>query len=85
MIMVMLKVNLAEAKANLSRYLAKASQGEPVVICNHNVPVAELRALPQSAKRPRPIGLCKGQFRVPLRFLQPLPDDLVAAFRGDNP
>ncbi len=85
MIIVMLKVNLAEAKANLSRYLAKASQGEPVVICNHNVPVAELRALPPHSNRPRPIGLCKGQFHVPPRFFQPLPDDLVAAFRGESP
>jgi antitoxin (DNA-binding transcriptional repressor) of toxin-antitoxin stability system len=71
MIMVMVKVNLAEAKANLSRYLATASRGESVVICNHNVPVAELRALPKPVQKQRPIGLCKGQFRVPPRFFQP--------------
>ena len=83
--MVMLKVNLAEAKAKLSEYLAIASRGEPVVICNRNVPVAELRALPRPGRKPRPIGLCKGQFRVPPRFFQPLPDEIVAAFRGQKP
>lgn len=80
----MLKVNLAQAKAKLSEYLATASRGESVVICNRNVPVAELRALPRPARKARPIGLCKGQFRVPPRFFQPLPDDLVAAFRGER-
>ena len=81
-IMVMLKVNVAEAKAKLSQYLAAVARGEDVVICSRNVPVAELRAIPQASRKPRPIGLAKGQFRVPPRFFEPLPDDLVEAFRG---
>ena len=81
-IMVMLKVNVAQAKAKLSAYLASAAGGETVVICRHNVPVAELRAIPQAAGKPRPVGLAKGRFRVPPRFFEPLPDDIVAAFRG---
>ena len=81
-IMVMLKVNVARAKAKLSEYLASAAGGETVVICNRNVPVAELRAIPQAARNPRPVGLAKGQFRVPPRFFEPLPDDIIAAFRG---
>jgi antitoxin (DNA-binding transcriptional repressor) of toxin-antitoxin stability system len=80
--MVMLKVNVAEAKARLSEYLAAAARGEDVVICSRNVPVAELRAIPQAARKPRPIGLAKGQFRVPPRFFESLPDDLVEALRG---
>lgn len=81
-IIVMLKVNVAQAKAKLSEYLASAAEGETVVICNRNVPVAELRSIPQSARKPRPVGLANGQFRVPPRFFEPLPDDIVAAFRG---
>ena len=81
-IMVMLKVNIAQAKAKLSAYLAATAGGETVVICSHNVPVAELRAIPQAARKPRPVGLAKGKFRVPPRFFEPLPDDIVAAFRG---
>jgi antitoxin (DNA-binding transcriptional repressor) of toxin-antitoxin stability system len=81
-LMVMLKVNVAEAKAKLSQYLTSVAEGETVVICNRNVPVAELRAIPQAAKKPRPVGLAKGKFRVPPRFFEPLPDDIVAAFHG---
>jgi prevent-host-death family protein len=81
-IMVMLKVNVAQAKAKLSEYLASVARGETVVICNRNVPVAELRAVPQPGQKRRPIGLGKGQFRVPPRFFEPLPDDMVATFRG---
>jgi antitoxin (DNA-binding transcriptional repressor) of toxin-antitoxin stability system len=80
----MLKVNVAEARAKLSEYLASVAKGETVVICNRNVPVAELRAIPQTAKRPRPIGLAKGKLRVPARFLEPLPDDILAAFHGSS-
>ncbi len=83
-IMVMLKVNVAEAKARLSEYLAAVAEGETVVICNRNEPVAELRAIPRAARKPRPVGLAKGRFRVPPRFFEPLPDEIVAAFRGNS-
>jgi antitoxin (DNA-binding transcriptional repressor) of toxin-antitoxin stability system len=82
--MVMLKVNMAEAKAKLSEYIASLKGGETVVICNRNVPVAELRAMPQAVHEPRPVGLAKGKFRVPPRFFEPLPDEIVTAFRGGS-
>jgi len=81
-IMVMLKVNVAEAKAKLSEYIAAAASGETVLICNRNVPVAELRAVAQVTENPRPVGLAKGKFRVPPRFFEPLPDEILAAFHG---
>jgi antitoxin (DNA-binding transcriptional repressor) of toxin-antitoxin stability system len=84
-IMVMLKVNIAEAKAKLSEYVASVARGETVVICSRNAPLAELRAISQPGKHPRPVGLAKGQFRVPPRFFQPLPDEVVASFRGEKP
>lgn len=80
----MLKVNVHEAKAHLSRYLEAVEKGETVVICNRNVPVAELRAVARPPRRPRPVGLAKGSFEVPASFFEPLPDDLVATFRGDG-
>ncbi len=33
-------------------------------------------------KKPRPIGLAKGEFEVPATFFEPLPDDLIRAFEG---
>lgn len=77
----MIRVNLHEAKTHLSRYLARVEAGEVVIVCRRNVPIAELRRLPQRPAR-RPIGLAKGEFEVTDRFFAPLPDDLLDAFEG---
>lgn len=79
---VMLKVNVHEAKTNLSRYLEAVAGGETVIICNRNIPVAELRPLPTPVSGPRPIGLARGSFEVPESFFDPLPDEVVRAFEG---
>ena len=46
--MVMIMVNIFEAKAKLSEYIEAAARGEQVVICKHNQPVAELRPVEQA-------------------------------------
>ncbi len=79
--MVMKKVNVHEAKATLSALLDEVEGGKAVVICRRNVPVAELRALPSTRRKRRPIGLVKG-FRVPAAFFKPLPQALLDAFEG---
>ncbi len=78
----MLRVNIHEVKANLSRYLEVAASGATVVICNRNVPVAEIRAIAPRRAEPRPIGLAQGTFEVPDSFFEPLPEDVVEAFEG---
>ncbi|MCG5051513.1 MAG: type II toxin-antitoxin system prevent-host-death family antitoxin [Myxococcales bacterium] len=78
----MVRVNVHEAKANLSRYLEAAASGETVLICNRNVPVAELRAIAPRRVEPRPIGLARGTFDVAESFFDPLPADIVDAFEG---
>jgi prevent-host-death family protein len=82
MIMVMLRVNVHEAKANLSRYLEAVERGETVIICNRNVAVAELRPIARVSSTPRPVGLARGEFEVPASFFEPLPADIEDAFRG---
>ena len=77
----MIKVNIAEVKAKLSEFLEIAGRGERVLICKHNRPVAELRAVQTARTEPRPIGGA-GQFNVPASFFDPLPDDMVAGFMG---
>ncbi len=58
----MIKVNIQEAKTHLSRYIDRVEQGEVVVVCRHNQPVAELRAAATSPVRPvRVAGLLKGR------------------------
>jgi antitoxin (DNA-binding transcriptional repressor) of toxin-antitoxin stability system len=80
-----MKVNVHEAKTQLSKYLDLLERGKQSVItlCRRNVPIAELRALPQPRKEPRPIGLLKGQFEVPDSFFEPLSDEELARFNGE--
>lgn len=82
MIMTMFKVNIHEAKANLSKYIQVAARGETVVICHRNLPVAELRGLPHPPKKSRPIGLARGEMKISARFFEPLPAEILTAFRG---
>jgi antitoxin (DNA-binding transcriptional repressor) of toxin-antitoxin stability system len=81
---VMIKINIHEAKTHLSRYLAKLANGESILLCKRNTPIAEIRPLPASRKKPRPIGLAKGQFAVPPAFFEPLPEDEQRRFAGES-
>ncbi len=38
--------------------------------------------LPDAVRKPRRLGLAKGQFTVPAAFFEPLPDDALDAFEG---
>jgi antitoxin (DNA-binding transcriptional repressor) of toxin-antitoxin stability system len=79
---VVKRVNIHDAKTNLSRYLADLPPGEALVLCNRNQPVAEIRSLRKKAvPRPR-IGAAKGEFVVPDSFFEPLPDEILKAFQG---
>ena len=79
----MIRVNVAEAKAHLSRYLESVERGETVVLCRRNVPIAEIRALPKRALEPRPVGIDRGM-TVSAAFFEPLTDELLAAFEGGD-
>ena len=76
----MIRLNMHEAKTHLSRYVAQLQEGETILLCRRNVPVAEIRALPRARREPRPIGLARGEFTVPDSFFEPLPDDIIEAF-----
>lgn len=75
------RVNIHDAKTNLSRYLAELEPDKPLVLCNRNEPVAEIRSLRGAGRKPR-IGVVKGEFVVPDSFFDPLPDDILKAFGG---
>ena len=78
----MIRINIAEAKAHFSRYIETGEKGETVTVCRRNVPVAEIRPLPQVLEKKRPVGIDRGM-EVPASFFDPLPDNLLAAFEGD--
>ena len=81
-IMIMIKLNIHEAKTHLSRYLVRLAKGETILLCKRNVPIAEIRPIVPEPSKPRPIGLAKGTFVVPPEFFEPLPDDVLNEFEG---
>jgi prevent-host-death family protein len=82
---VMIMVNIYEAKAKLSEYLDAAIRGEQVVICKHNQPVAELRPVEQVRTAPRDLTpMYPGEAFVTAAFFDPLPADEIAAWAGTD-
>lgn len=82
----MLKLNIHEAKTHLSRYLPALEQGETIVLCKRNVPIAEIRPLPKPRTQPRPTGLATDRgVALPPEFFEPLPAELLASFSGEEP
>ena len=81
--MVMFMVNIAEAKAKLSEYLDAVGRGERVVICRHNRPVAELRAVASGTTAKRRLGAAAGVVDIPSSFFAPLSDADLDAFEGE--
>lgn len=77
----MIRVNIAEAKARLSRYLDRVEKGEVVVLCRRNEPIAEIRPIPKAPKKPRPVGIDRGM-TIPPSFFEPLPEALLDAFES---
>ena len=77
----MLKVNITDVRTHFSRYLDSVENGETVVVCRRNVPIAEIRPVPKSPGQPRPVGIDRGMV-IPESFFEPLPDDLLDAFEG---
>jgi len=80
----MIKLNIHEAKTHLSRYLELVANGETILLCKRNVPVAEIRPIPIKPKAKRPIGLAEGKFEIPPAFYEHLPDDLINSFYGEE-
>ena len=75
------KVNIHEAKTQLSRLLQRVAAGEEIVIANRGVPVARLVPVRQ-AKAHRELGIESGRVTVADDFDAPLPAAVLAAFEG---
>ena len=77
----MTKVNVQEAKTHLSRYLNQVEQGDVVVVCRHNRPVAELRAIETPRIRPaRVAGLLRGGIHWEPGAFDPMTPEELAGF-----
>jgi len=73
------KVNVHQAKTQLSQLLRLVEAGEEVVIARSGKPVARLVAVADESLD-RPLGLDAGSVRVAPDFDAPLPEELLSDF-----
>jgi len=78
----MIRANIHAVKTHLSRYLARVAAGETIVICNRNVPVAEIRPVAARRTARRPVGLAKGTFEILAAFFEPLSEAEMDRWEG---
>ena len=76
----MIRLNIHEAKTNLSKYLPALEAGETLLLCKRNVPIAEIRPLPKAPKKPRPLGADKDRIVIHESFFDPLPEEILRDF-----
>ncbi len=80
----MIRLDLQEALKNLREQLDKLAEGDLLVLCENDVPIAEVRRLVSRHDGPsdRPLGLAKGEITIHPSFMDPLPEDVVSGFEG---
>ena len=84
--MVMIMVNIADAKARLSELIETAAQGEQVIICNHNRPVAELRATDFATTAVRDLSpMFPGETFIGAAFFEPMNEAELREWYGPVP
>jgi prevent-host-death family protein len=73
--------NVHEAKTHFSRLLDRVVQGEEVIIAKSGRPVAKLVRVVAEPRKP---GRLKGRIRIGPDFDEPLPEEILAGFRGEG-
>jgi antitoxin (DNA-binding transcriptional repressor) of toxin-antitoxin stability system len=79
--LILMIVNVSEAKTYLSRYIDMVYHGEEVVIAKNNLPLVDL--VVHKPKGKRKLGLLKGKFTVPDNFFEE-DDEINSMFYGDD-
>ena len=77
----MQKVNIHEAKTNLSRLVDEVTGGTEIIIAKAGKPVAKLVPIARGGRMRKP-GFLKGKIRIAADFDAPLPPELIDAFEG---
>lgn len=65
----MIQINLSAVKTHLSKYARLVKQGETVVLCERNIPFAEIRPMRTPQNR-RKFGLAKGLISIGPEFFE---------------
>jgi prevent-host-death family protein len=78
----MIEVNIAEAKTQFSKLLARALRGERVVICRHNKPLVEITPIAPKRRGKRRLGTAKGLVTIHPSFYEPMDEEFLGYFDG---
>ncbi len=78
----MTQIGFEEAKRDVAILFQRVEAGEMFVVLKAGQPVAEIKPIPVAQTKPRPYGLCAGQFIVPDDFDAPLPENILQEFEG---
>ena len=78
------KLNIHEAQTNLSRHIDSLQEGDRIILCCGNEPLAEMLPLADRPVKPRPVRLGRGLAEVPDSFFDPLPDDILDDFESKS-
>src|SRR5215471_5478918 len=84
-IVVIMLINIADAKARLSELVDAAARGEQVTICNRNEPVAELRAVEPARTTPRDLSPAFPDLTIDPAFFSPIRGKDLEAWYPDAP
>jgi len=80
---MLLKVNVHEAKTNLSKLLAQVKEGKEVIIARAGKPVARLVPIERQTAQRSP-GSAKGKLVVANDFDAPLPEDIPSGLSSGS-
>lgn len=75
--------NIHQAKTHFSKLVERAAAGEEIIIGKAGKPVARLVPYREAPPQRKP-GSMKGKIRL-TRDFEELPDDVLAAFKGERP
>ncbi len=78
----MTRVSIVEIQRDLRGYLRRVKAGETLLIVQAEQPIAELKPVSANIRKRRPFGLCKGEFRLPDDFDEPLPEEIISRFES---
>jgi antitoxin (DNA-binding transcriptional repressor) of toxin-antitoxin stability system len=78
--MSMTAVPLEEFQRDLKGYLERVHAGETLIVLEADQPLVEIKPVAAETPKPRPFGLCAGEFTVPEDFNEPLSEEVISSF-----
>lgn len=75
-------ITTQELVQNPQAFLDSLEAGEKITLADGTRTVAEIIPSWKPLAKPRPFGLCQGEFIVPDDFNDPLPEEILADWEG---